>query len=249
MTYNERVKLRIVSYNIHKGFDPLNKNFILEDIRELIRSSKADIVCLQEVVGRNEKLEEKGLIDNQFEFLADENWAHYSYAKNAVYDHGHHGNLILSKFPIEEFKNIDLSTNQYEQRGLLVCKLSLPENNKSFTVMTTHLNLTTNGRSKQFKIIREEMNFHGGEPVLIAGDFNDWNKRASSLFEGILGFEEAHKKIHGAYAKTFPAFLPFLALDRIYTKGLNVLEAKVLRVPHKMKLSDHLPVLTEVEIS
>lgn len=248
MSYNVVVKLRVVSYNIHKGFDPLNQNFILSDIRELIRSSDADLVCLQEVTGENDKLKEQGHIDNQFEFLADEFWSHYSYAKNAIYDHGHHGNLILSKYPIEEFKNIDLTTNKYEQRGLLVCKIHIPDLDKKITVMTTHLNLTSSGRAKQFRKIREEINLHGGEPVILTGDFNDWNKRASSLLEGVLGFEEVHKKIKGNYAKTFPAFHPFLSLDRIYTKGMSIIDSKVLEVPHKMKLSDHLPLMTEVEL-
>lgn len=242
------MKIKLVSYNIHKGFDPLNQKFILEDIRELIRKTHADIVCLQEVVGRNEKLNDRGHIDNQIEFLADEFWSHYSYAKNAVYDHGHHGNLVLSKYPIDEFKNLDLSTNKYEQRGLLVCKLRLPDVDKKLTVMTTHLNLTHKGRAQQYGEIRNELNHHGGEPILLAGDFNDWNKRASTLLEGALGFEETHKKVKGAYAKTFPAFYPFLPLDRIYARNLNILDARVLEVPHKMKLSDHLPLYTEVEV-
>lgn len=248
MAYNEQVNLRVVSYNIHKGYDPLNQNYILSEIRELIRASDADLVCLQEVVGENLKVKEKGLIDNQFEFLADEVWSHYSYGKNAVYEHGHHGNLILSKYPIDEFKCVDLSTNEYEKRGLLVCKIQIPELDRKITVMTTHLNLMAKGRRVQYQKIADELSLHGGEPTILAGDFNDWTKRASTLFEGRLGFEETYKKINGSYAKTFPAFCPLLCLDRIYTKQLLIKESHVMDVPHKVKLSDHLPLFTELEL-
>jgi endonuclease/exonuclease/phosphatase family metal-dependent hydrolase len=88
--------LKVLSYNIHKGFDWNNKNYFLKEIKDFIKTLDVDIVFLQEVVGKNTHLEKSGLIDTQFEFLADELWPHYSYAHNAVYDHGHHGNLILS---------------------------------------------------------------------------------------------------------------------------------------------------------
>jgi len=114
--------------------------------------------------------------------------------------------------------------------------------------MTTHLNLTHKGRVDQYQIIKEELLHHGGEPVILAGDFNDWNKRASILMEGRLGLEEVYKKVNGSYAKTFPALFPFLTLDRIYTRNMDIIDAKVIDTPSKMKLSDHLPLYTELEI-
>jgi len=35
----------------------------------------------------------------QHEFLAHESWLHHAYGKNSVYDSGHHGNAILSRYP------------------------------------------------------------------------------------------------------------------------------------------------------
>jgi len=72
MDYNDHVILKVVSYNIHKGFDPFNKTYILSDIRNLIRQTGADLVCLQEVVGKNDKFKTNGNIDNQIEFLAED---------------------------------------------------------------------------------------------------------------------------------------------------------------------------------
>ena len=44
---------RILSLNIHKGFSWLNKRFVLPQLREAIQSTSADIVFLQEVIGKN----------------------------------------------------------------------------------------------------------------------------------------------------------------------------------------------------
>lgn len=246
--------LKILSYNIHKGFDWKNKNYFLKEMKELIKSSHADIVFLQEVVGKNNKFQEQGIIDSQFEFLADQIWPHFSYGHNAVYDHGHHGNLILSKFPIESYENIDLSTNNWEKRGLLVCKINLPEKktakHKFFYAACSHLNLLHGGRILQYQKIKNHMLLKKDQettPTIIAGDFNDWNQKCNQAFEVDLGMKEVHKITHGKFAKTFPAFYPILRLDRIYVKNMSIKTSFLLK-PKKIHLSDHLPLYCEVEI-
>ena len=105
------MKLKVISYNIHKGFNWWGLRYNLKEVRKLIASYDADLVLLQEVIGENKKLSERGLYDKQFEYFSDSIWEHYSYAKNAVYQYGHHGNLILSKYPITNWTNINISTN------------------------------------------------------------------------------------------------------------------------------------------
>ncbi len=226
-------------------------------MKNFISESKADIVCLQEVVGKNNKFKDQGLIDSQFEFLADQLWPHYSYGHNAVYDHGHHGNLILSKFPILEFKNIDISTNVWEQRGLLLCKILLPEikSNENFLfVACSHLNLLHTGRLKQYQKIKHQiiLNDDNKTPFVMAGDFNDWNKKCAHVFEQELQMKEVHKSIKGSFAKTFPAAYPFFCLDRIYVKNVKIKSAEILKpkLAHTASdyLSDHLALLCEVEL-
>lgn len=246
------MKIKILSYNIHKGYDWKMQNYFLRDMKELIATSGADIVFLQEVVGQNENYKKKGLIDAQFEFLADSVWPHFSYAKNALYDHGHHGNLVLSKFPIESWENVDLSTNFLEKRGLLVCKIQIPNPKKYIYACCAHLDLTRAGRLQQYAMIKnkiDSLNEAHHLPFVVAGDFNDWNKKATSTFENELGMHEAFKSLHGHFAKTFPAGFPFLNLDRIYIKNLDVVSADILPRLQKTKhLSDHLPIICEVEI-
>jgi len=77
--------LKVLTYNIHKGFNSTNRHFILHDIKESIRQVNADIVLLQEIHGEK-NISKKRFDDwpsnNQFEFLADEVWHHHAYAKN-----------------------------------------------------------------------------------------------------------------------------------------------------------------------
>ena len=44
-------KINVLSYNIHKGFNLANRNFVLHKIRDTIRTHGSDIVFLQEVIG------------------------------------------------------------------------------------------------------------------------------------------------------------------------------------------------------
>ena len=80
--------LRILSYNIHKGFSSGNRRFVLKKMREAIRLVHADLVFLQEVLGEHQVHRERVKEwpdQSQFEFLADEIWPHYTYGKNAIY--------------------------------------------------------------------------------------------------------------------------------------------------------------------
>ena len=44
-------RLRVLTVNTHKGFTALNRRFILPELREAVRSTGADLVFLQEVLG------------------------------------------------------------------------------------------------------------------------------------------------------------------------------------------------------
>ncbi|PIS11989.1 MAG: hypothetical protein COT73_00920, partial [Bdellovibrio sp. CG10_big_fil_rev_8_21_14_0_10_47_8] len=109
------MKIRVLSYNIHKGFSFSGWDFTLHTIKQALQETKADIVLLQEVVGENHQLRKavpQWPTEAQFEFLADTVWPHYSYGKNAVFSLSHHGNAILSRFPIIKEENINISTNR-----------------------------------------------------------------------------------------------------------------------------------------
>ncbi len=245
------MNLKVLTYNIHKGFDWNKKNYFLKDIKNLIKTSQADIVLLQEVVGENSLYKKKGLIDKQFQFIADSVWPHFSYAKNAVFDHGHHGNLILSHYPIQSWENVNLSTNKLEQRGMLFCKIQLKEKDQFVYVLCVHLDLLNRGRQKQYSMIKKyikNLKIPDNAPLILAGDFNDWNKVASRVIEDELKMIEVHKNQHGIYAKTFPALLPLLSLDRIYVRNIQTVHSYTLPNTTGNHFSDHLPLFCELNL-
>ena len=49
-----------------------------------------------------------------------------------------------------------------------------------------------------------------------------------------------------APARTFPAAMPVLQLDRVYVRGFDVVNAKVLFGASWARLSDHAPIITEL---
>lgn len=247
------MKIRILTYNIHKGFNTLNTQFMLRHLKSAIHELDCDLVFLQEVVGKNDKLQRKisdWPLQSQFEFLADTVWNHYSYGKNAVFSYRNHGNAILSKFPIEKWENIDISNHKLERRGLLHCEIRIPELNKKMHLFNVHLDLTDWGRKKQFTRIAHRAVNHtsSDEPLIIAGDFNDWRNSLTKKFTTNLGLKEAHTVLSGHPAKTFPVFLPFLSLDRIFYRHINPLKCQTLDHQPWSKISDHLPIFAEFEI-
>jgi endonuclease/exonuclease/phosphatase family metal-dependent hydrolase len=245
------MRIRILSYNIHKGFSIGNRDFILNDIKQALRDLNADILFLQEVLGdHNDK---KCKIPDwqtaiQFEYLADSVWPHFAYGKNAIYPEGHHGNAILSKFPITDWSNHVISTNTFEHRGLLKAKIHIPTTGQEIILANTHLNLTQHGRDQQVKMIIKELLPDIPKPFILVGDFNDWNQKITPHIEGQLAAREAFQFLHGKYPKTFPSFMPTLSLDRVYCHKMTPLKAQALTEKHWKKLSDHLPLYVELEI-
>jgi len=240
--------LKILSYNIHKGFTIGNRGFVLNEIRNAIREVDADILFLQEVVGDHTRLSTLETAA-QFEFLADSVWSHHAYGKNAVYTEGHHGNAILSKFPILEWKNKSISTNRFEQRGFLTSKIHLAEINKEIVLANTHLDLIQRGRDIQSNIIIDVMTQWNDTPWIMVGDFNDWNKKIQRKIKKHLNVVEAFEHINGKSALTYPSFIPVLSLDRIFINECEVKYAKTLSGGIWRKLSDHLPLYAEIEVN
>jgi endonuclease/exonuclease/phosphatase family metal-dependent hydrolase len=245
-------RLRVLSYNIHKGFTMGNRSFVLRKIRDALRALQPDLVFLQEVLGQHddhaERIGEEWPETSQFEFLADEMWPHYAYGKNAVYTSGHHGNAILSKHPFVFWENIDISTNRMERRGLLHGVVEIPGRREPLHAVCVHLGLFESDRRQQITRICQRIESHvpHGDPLILAGDFNDWRQRASSALAGLLEAREAFLDRHGAHARTFPSWLPALRLDRVYFRGLELHDAKCLTGRPWSELSDHVALLAEM---
>jgi len=244
-------KLRIVTLNIHKGLSHFNRRMVIHDLREGLRALDPDLVFLQEVQGLNHRyaLRFAGTPSMpQHEYLAGDEWEHV-YGRNAVYDHGHHGNAILSRFPFVSFENEDVSDHRFERRGLLHCVVAVPGWRRNLHCVCVHLSLHERGRNRQLEAISGRLEELASRelPMIVAGDFNDWRHRATSILERRLGMTEASVARHGRAARTFPSMLPLLQLDRIYVRGFKVAGATVHRGKPWSRLSDHLAISADLQ--
>lgn len=232
---NPNDTLRVCSYNIHKGFNTSNRQFLLGDIRHAIRTINADFVFLQEVMGKNLYRSEHNE-GNQFEFLADSIWPHYAYGHNAVYDTGHHGNAMLSKHSFLLFENHDVSRWSFSQRGILIGKVSI-----EVYLACIHFGLLATERKSQLDALEQIIKrfVPDDAPLIIAGDFNDWSCRIDREIRQRLHVKEAYSEVFGKPARTFPVQLPIMPMDRIYFRNLQLEDAEVLSGSPWNRLSDH----------
>ena len=243
-------QLRVVTLNIHKGLSQFNRRMVIHELRDGLSALDPDLVFLQEVQGLNDRfaLRFAAWPGAQHEFLAGERWKHV-YARNAVYDHGHHGNAILSRFPFVSFENQDVSDHRFERRGLLHCVVSVPGWRRNLHLVCVHLSLHERGRSRQLEAISGRLKELASReaPIIVAGDFNDWRHRATAILERRLGMTEVSIAHHGRPLATFPSMMPLLRLDRIYVRGFRVNASKVHKGKPWSMLSDHLAVSAELE--
>lgn len=240
---------KILTLNIHKGFSTGNRRFTLESIRSSLHETGSNLVFLQEVIGENEKHRES--IDdwpetNQFEYLADTVWDHYAYGKNAIYQHGHHGNAILSELPISSSDNIDISTMSFSQRGILHGQLE-----NGIHLLCVHLGLFEKERKIQIqRLIRyicDEL--PADSPLILAGDFNDWRRSGHKQLVRQCRLTEAGEAVNKKLSATYPALIPLLPMDRIYLRGFAVTSHEVLTDSVWRRLSDHCAILCEISLS
>ena len=270
------MKIRVATYNIHKGVSSIRSTPRVLALKKAIAQFDADVVFLQEVQGRHDRYHAQFGEESrghrhwperaQHEFLASESH-HSAYGMNAVYDHGHHGNALLSAYPIGDTRNHDVSDHAYEQRGILHCVIDTPECPVHCYVV--HLGLFESGRGRQAQALIDcvTSSAPNGEPVIIAGDFNDWRNTLSDKLREALGVVEVFDELGPRSrigdmmrnfsgrekvvtpARTFPAALPWFRLDRIYVRGFKVDTAQVLHGTLWAKLSDHAPIVANLKLA
>ena len=250
MTAASEFSFRVLTVNTHKGFTALNRKFILHELREAVRSISADVVFLQEVQGTHDKHHlrfSNWTTTPHYEFLADTMWPQFAYGQNAAYPSGHHGNALLSKFPIVRSENRDVSIAGPEQRGMLHCVLHVPGPEIEVHAICVHLGLREAHRRQQLDLLCDLIReLPEDAPVIVAGDFNDWRRRAHRVLLEGAGLREVFVHAGGKAARSFPARFPMLSLDRIYVRNARVHSPVVLPRKPWSHLSDHAPLAAEI---
>lgn len=230
-----------------------SRRFVLHDMREALHDTAVDVVFLQELQGQH-LLHQKNIqsypAQSQLEFLADTLWPYTAYGKNAVYQHGHHGNAIISRYPLVEWENINVSPRSYASRSLLHAVIE-PDAGMRIHLICVHLGLFERERRQQMQLLAERINSHVpiDEALIVAGDFNDWRSQGDAYIKGRLRIQEVFEQMTGGHARTFPAAYPVLKVDRIYYRGFDgIEECQRLDSPQWRTLSDHLPLYAHMRI-
>ncbi len=287
-----RSLLRVSTYNIHKGvlrdFTGLRRVPRIHELRSRLHELGSDLIFLQEVQGmhkRNASRFEKWPSEPQDVFLSHaptlgRSFQH-AYGLNASYLHGHHGNALLSRYPIIGLENRDISDHALEKRGLLHCVVEV--GNVEVHCFVVHLGLLARSRERQLGALIEWVSreVDPDAPLIIAGDFNDWRNQLSDRLCHEIGvrevFDVARPRTElaqrAAYfvrdvfpvarvpaearprlprmvrtARTFPALAPWFRMDRIYQRGFTVDRVRVLRGIEWARLSDHSPLVADLEL-
>lgn len=284
--------LRVATYNIHKGvirdlfgFRRVNR---IHELRERLHELRADLIFLQEVQGRHARHAEHFAAwpdEPQHQFLAKSPTLKHTfetaYGRSASYLHGHHGNALLSRFPILGLENRDVSDHALEKRGILHCRVAIAQ--REVHCFVAHFGLLERSRERQTSALIDwiERAVAPDAPLIIGGDFNDWRNQLSErlcerlrvrevfdvarprtpMAERVVHFVRDRLTENGAErgatrtpravravrsARTYPALVPWLRMDRIYVRGFDVRDAQVLRGSEWAQLSDHSPLYADL---
>ena len=219
-------QLRVVTYNVHKckGMDGRTS---AKRIAEVLREVNADVIALQEALAHQAEAISQEL---EIPFVLGENRKHRGYA---------YGNVVLSRLPIRETHNYDLSVRGREERGCL--RADVEVNGAGVVhVFNVHLGTALLERREQGrKLIAPELLTHADyqAPRIVMGDFNEWTSGlATRLLRSHLQAAEV--------SRSYPGLLPFLRLDHIYyDPQLRLHQLCVHRTKKALVASDHLPLI------
>jgi endonuclease/exonuclease/phosphatase family metal-dependent hydrolase len=112
-------------------------------------------------------------------------------------------------------------------------------------VVVVHLGLIHASRSRQVQRLGEYVATGVPEtaPLIVAGDFNDWG---AQLLKPMADLDL--RTFDGIRLPTYPSRLPLLHLDRIFVRGLRPVSAHVPHGRAWTRMSDHLPLIAELEL-
>jgi endonuclease/exonuclease/phosphatase family metal-dependent hydrolase len=240
------MRLRVLSYNIHKCIGGVDRRYEPQRVAEVIHKLDPDVLMLQEVddgVPRSNG-------DRQVEVLGELlGMRHRSWFPNVeVRGGGKYGNAILSRYPLIESTNIDLSIRFKKKRSVLhgVIRVRHDDVDRTIHLFNMHLGLARFERRIQLRTFLESHPFshlHNETPVVVGGDLNDVYGRLGELLRPA-GFRGVERR-----PLTFPAWGPMRALDAIFVRG-SVDFLKLSRCDSELarRASDHRPLVADIRL-
>lgn len=230
--------MRLLTWNIHGGVG-LDGRRSLARLAEVIRESRADVACLQEV---HQRLPQSGFED-QPRRLAGQVGMRAVFWPSFRMGVGGFGNAVLTRVPVEGVRFHRLPNPEerrrrwmwLEWRGCLEVRLA--DAAGLLTVMVTHWSLDVRDRLEGAAALAGVLAGVDG-PVLVAGDLNarPQSEEVRALIRGG-GLNDAGEEA----GPTFPVGAPAARIDYVLTRGVDVRSAEVL----PSEASDHLPLVVE----
>jgi endonuclease/exonuclease/phosphatase family metal-dependent hydrolase len=232
--------LRIVTYNIHRCRG-LDGRIIPARTIEVLSALDADVIALQEVIGAGPKssghAEEIGAALGMGWVMA-----------SVRHLRGHQfGNVVLSRFPIRQHVQYDLSWKTCEPRCCQRVDLAIDES--TLHLFNVHLGTAYLERRDQAERLASIVHDRRvQEPKILLGDFNEWSRgRATATLTHRL--QNIDLRVHLRRRRTYPGIFPILHLDHIYYQGrVDIVGVEMPRTRRSLIASDHLPLVAELRV-
>ena len=240
------MRLRVLSYNIHKCIGGVDRRYEPTRVAEVIRKLDVDVAMLQEVDAGAPRSNH----DDQVELLGEELGMPYrSWFPNVdVRGGGKYGNAILSRYPLIESTNIDVTLRFKKRRSVLhgVLRVRHDDIDRTIHVFNMHLGLARYERRRQLAMFLASQPFsylHHDTPIVVGGDLNDLYGGLGELLAPA-GFRGIERR-----PLTFPAWGPVRALDAIFVRGsVDFLQLARCDTQLARRASDHRPLVAEVRL-
>ena len=226
--------IRLMTYNI-RGTKGMDNRRSAKRIADVIRTSGAQIICLQEV---HQRLPYSRMVD-QPKVLSRDLAMQIAFQSNLKIGIGNYGNAVLTSFEIT--RNISHSlTSKGEPRGALEVGIATPEG--PLTVFCTHFGLDKDERATQGRELAAWINA-APKPVVVCGDFNE-QSQARGISEVI-----SSAGLIDAYAggpPTFDSQNPTVRIDFVLHDPSVTVDSISLV---DSLASDHLPILADLSLA
>ncbi len=225
--------VRIVSYNVHRAIGR-DRRCDPQRILGVLREIDADVVALQEVEGGDTGADMLAWLGAKTGFTA--------IAGTTLIRHdGRFGNGLLTRLPVHSTTLCDLSWRGREPRGAIAADLEV--GGDPLRVVATHLGLRPAERRDQVQRLIKLFTDAPRDRAVLLGDLNEWFLWGRPL-------RRLHRYFkHTPHVATFPARMPFLALDRVWAHPRSILKRiGVHATPLARIASDHLPLVATLEV-
>jgi endonuclease/exonuclease/phosphatase family metal-dependent hydrolase len=214
-------------------------------IVHVLRELRADIIALQEVVS----LEGAAPEQDQARFVAEELGFHFAFGENRTHHGGRYGNVLLTRFPIQSYRNYDITAGGRERRGCL--RADVKFQGGVLHIFNVHFGTRFFEQRQQARKLIDGGIITDGDlkgPRIVLGDFNEW-LRGSVTPRMTPHLNKANVRRNLRRFRTFPGRFPLFPLDHIYFDEMLRLK-RLYRHQSLTALvaSDHLPLVADLAL-